>query len=524
MRSLRSLLLAALLLGPAAATAVTLRFATQNDATTLDPHAANLLPNARITQNVYEGLVARDRDFRIVPSLAVAWSQPNAKTWRFKLRAGVRFHDGTPFTADDVVFSVERTLHPLSQLKFTLQGVESARKVDDLTVDLVMREPNPVLLNHLYFMRIMSKAWSQRHAVTAPQNYKDNEDSWASRHTNGTGAFMVAQRQPDVRTVLKENPGWWNRGDAERGNVTEVVWLPMQSNATRMAALLSGEVDFVVDPPVQDVGRLTANPRTRVVEAAEARIHYLGFDVARTELLYGSKGGNPFKDVRVRRAVAAAIDVNAIRDKVFRGYTVPTGSIIAPPVHGYVKELDVREPLDRVRARQWLAEAGYPNGFEVTLDCMNTAPNSELCQAIVPMLAAIGIRVRANLLPITAFIPKVQRADTSFFWYSWGAVTFDALYTLQGLFHSYSGEQSGNGDTNMGRYADPRMDRLIGQIKVELDPARRDSLIRDALAIVRDDLPVVVLHQPVIPWAMRRNVEITPTPNNIPLFHRFSVR
>jgi peptide/nickel transport system substrate-binding protein len=298
----------------------------------------------------------------------------------------------------------------------------------------------------------------------------------------------------------------------------------MQSNATRMAALLSGEADFVVDPPVQDVGRLAANPRTKVVQAVEARIHYLGFDMGREELLYGSKGPNPFKDLRVRRAVAAAIDVNAIRDKVFRGFTLPTGSIIAPAVHGYVRELDVRAPPDRAAAKRWLAEAGYPNGFEVTLDCMNTAPNSELCQAIVPMLSAIGIRVRANLLPITSFIPKVQKADTSFFWYSWGAVTFDALYTLQGLFHTYTGDQSGNGDSNMGRYSNPLLDRLIAQIRVEPDPVRRDGLIRESLTIIRDDLPVVVLHQPVIPWAMRRNVDITPTPNNIPLFHRFSVR
>lgn len=513
-----------LALVPAVALSVTLRFATQSDATTLDPHAANLLPNARITQNVYEGLVARDADFRIVPSLAVSWSQPDPKTWRFKLRPGVKFHDGSPFTADDVVFSVERTLHPLSQLKFTLQGVEAARKVDDLTVDLLMREPNPVLLSHLFFMRIMSKSWAVRHGVTAPQNYKDNEDSFASRNTNGTGPFMVVQRTPDVRTVLKENPAWWNRNDPARGNVTEVVWLPMQSNATRMAALMSGEADFVVDPPVQDVGRLAGNPRTRVVQSAEARIHYLGFDMLRDELLYGSKGPNPFRDIRVRRAVAAAIDVNAIRDKVFRGFTQPTGSIIAPPVHGYVKELDTRQPLDRAAAKRWLAEAGYPNGFEVTLDCMNTAPNSELCQAIVPMLQSIGIRARANLLPITTFIPKVQKADTSFFWYSWGAVTFDALYTLQGLFHSYAGDQSGNGDTNMGRYSNPRMDRLIAQIKVETDPVKRDGFIREALTLVRDELPVVVLHQPVIPWAMRRNVEVIPTPNNIPLFHRFTVR
>jgi peptide/nickel transport system substrate-binding protein len=504
--------------------AKTLRFATQNDATTLDPHAANLLPNARITQNVYEGLVARDANFNIVPSLALSWSQPDTKTWRFKLRPGVTFHDGTAFTADDVVFSVERSLHPLSQLKFTLQGVQSARRVDDLTVDLVMKEPNPVLLNHLYFMGIMSRQWCARHGVLAPQNYRDNEDTFAARNANGTGPFKVELRQPDVKTVLRENTQWWNRVATSRGNVSEVIWLPMKSNATRIAALLSGEVDFVVDPPVQDVARLKKSANIRIVQSAEARIHYLGFDLAHDNLQYGPKSGNPFKDIRVRQAVAHAIDVNAIRDKVFRGFTVPTGSLIAPQVHGYVRELDVRLPLDRVKAKQLLAAAGYPQGFDITLDCMNTAPNSELCQAIAPMLTSIGIRTTANLQPITTFIPKVQKADTSFFWYSWGAVTFDALYTLQGLLHSYSGDQSGNGDSNLGRYSNPAMDALIAKIKVEPDMARRDKLIRDALEIVVRDLPVVVLHQPVIPWAMRAAVDAGASPNNIPAFDRFRIR
>ncbi|MBL8522333.1 MAG: ABC transporter substrate-binding protein [Betaproteobacteria bacterium] len=522
MRLIARLLIALIIALPVSAK--TLRFATQNDATTLDPHAANLLPNARITQNVYEGLVARDADFNIVPSLALSWSQPDAKTWRFKLRPGVTFHDGSAFTADDVVFSVERSLHPLSQLKFTLQGVQSARRVDDLTVDLVMKEPNPVLLNHLYFMRIMSRQWCTKHGVLAPQNYRDNEDTFAARNANGTGPFKVELRQPDVKTVLRENRQWWNRASPSRGNVSEVIWLPMKSNATRIAALLSGEVDFVVDPPVQDVARLKKSPNLKIVQSAEARIHYLGFDLSHDNLQYGPKSGNPFKDLRVRQAVVHAIDVNAIRDKVFRGFTIPTGSLIAPQVHGYVKELDTRLPLDRAKAKRLLAEAGYPQGFDITLDCLNTAPNSELCQAIAPMLTSVGIRVNANLMPITTFIPKVQKADTSFFWYSWGAVTFDALYTLQGLLHTYSGDQSGNGDSNLGRYSNPALDALIAKIKVEPDKVVRDRLIRDALEVVVRELPVVVLHQPVIPWAMRATVEIGASPNNIPAFDRFRMR
>lgn len=228
----------------AAADAKTLRYASQDDPQTLDPHSANLLPTTRVLAQVYEGLVGRDKNFKLVPALAVSWSQPDAKTWRFKLRSNVKFHDGQSFSADDVVFSVERALHPLSQLKSSLQGVAGARKVDNLTVDLAMKEPNPVLLNHLFQFRILSKEWAVKNRAEAPQNYKDREDTYASRNTNGTGPFKVTLRQPDVKTVLVANGDWWNKNSPEKGNLTQVDLLPVKSNATRAAALLSGEVRF----------------------------------------------------------------------------------------------------------------------------------------------------------------------------------------------------------------------------------------------------------------------------------------
>ncbi len=293
------LLLGAVLLGAIAATAgaKTLRYATQDEPQTLDPHSAQLAVTNRLLGNVYEGLVGRDKNFKIVPGLAVSWSQPDALTWRFKLRPGVKFHDGSPFTADDVVFSVERVLSPNSQLKATVQGVASAKRIDELTVDFLMKEPNPVLLNHIFTFRIMSKPWAVKHNAQLPQNYKDKEDTYSSRNANGTGPFMVKERQTDVRTVLVENPSWWNRASPERGNVTEVILLPIRSASTRVAALLSGEVDFVNDPPPQDIARLKAGSGVKVVESPEERVQYLVFDTSRDELLYSDvKGKNPFRD------------------------------------------------------------------------------------------------------------------------------------------------------------------------------------------------------------------------------------
>ena len=256
----------------ATAEAKTLRYASQDDPQTLDPHSANLVPTNRVLSQVYESLVMRDKNFKLVPALAVSWAQPDSKTWRFKLRPNVKFHGGEAFTADDVVFSVERALNPLSQLKSSVQGVASAKKVDNLTVDLIMKEPNPVLLNHLFNFRVMSKEWAVKNKTESPQNYKDREDTFASRTTNGTGPFKVTLRQPDIKTVLVANADWWNKNSPEKGNVTQVDLLPVKSNATRAAALLSGEVDFVLDPPPQDIARLKENPNVKVVEGHDASV------------------------------------------------------------------------------------------------------------------------------------------------------------------------------------------------------------------------------------------------------------
>jgi len=518
------LLAASCTFGAFDACARTLRYATQDEPQTLDPHSASLAVTTRLLSNVYEGLVGRDKGFRLVPWLAESWSQLDNRTWRFRLRPNVKFHDGSPFTADDVVFSLERVLSANSQLKSTVQGVASARKIDPLTVDLIMKEPNPVLLNHLFSFRIMSKIWAIKNNSLYPQNYRDKEDTYASRHANGTGPFMIKERQTDVRTVLVANPHWWNNASQEKGNVTEVILLPIKSNATRAAALLSGEADFVNDPPPQDIARLKSAANVKVVENPEQRVQYLAFDVNRDELLYSNvKRKNPFRDVRVRRAIAHAIDVEAIRSKVMRNLSMPIGSLITSTEQGYAKEADVRLPLDRQKAKLLLADAGYPDGFEITLDCGNNQPAADICQAIPPMLAQIGIKVMPNIVPTTNYFGKLQRLDTSFYLLSWGTPTSDALYTLQFTLHTPIGDGSGSGDGNYGRHTNPKFDFLVDKARIENDLGKRDALIRDALLILTNELPVLPLHQSIIPWAMRKNVTAVFPPNGVPYFFRFRV-
>ena len=505
-------------------TAKTLRYATQDEPQTLDPHSASLAVTTRLLSNVYDPLIGRDKNFNLVPWLALSWTQPDALTWRFKLRPNVKFHDGAPFTADDVVFSVERALSANSQMKSTVQGVARAKKIDELTVDIIMREPNPVLLNHLFGFRIMNKAWATKNNALNPQNYQDREDTFASRNANGTGPFILKERQTDVKTVLVANPNWWNKASPERGNVTEVILLPIKSNATRAAALLSGEVDFVNDPSPQDIVRLRTIPDIKILEGLEARVQYLAFDTHRDELLYSNvKGKNPFKDLRVRQAIAYAIDIQAIKSKVMRNFSNPVGAIITSSDQGYSKDGDKRAPLDRDKAKKLLAEAGYAHGFSVTLDCGNNQPAADICQAISPMLAQIGIAVTANIVPTSNYFSKLQKFDTSFYLLSWGTPTSDALSTLQFLLRTNDGRGLGNGDGNYGRYSNPKFDQLVDAFKVEPDRQKRDAMIREALLILNAELPVLPLHQAIIPWAMRKNVTAVFPSNSVPNFFRFNI-
>ena len=505
----------------AAAPAKTLRYASQDDPQTLDPHSANLLATSRLTSQIYDPLVWRDRAWKPMPWLAVSWTQVSERVWRFRLREGVRFHDGSPFTAEDVVFSVERALSPTSQMRTAIQGVQSARRIDDLTVELVLAQPNPALLHHLTNFRIMSRAWCRKNGAERPQDYKNKEDVFSARNANGTGPFVMREWSPDVRVRLEQNRDWWgHKAGAFESNVTDVVMLPIKSPSTRISALLSGEVDLVVDPPVQDVARLRSQPQLTVLEGGEMRVQYLTFDLKRDELLYGSvKDRNPFKDLRVRQAVAHAIDAEAIRTKVMRGLARPTGSIITDQVQGYHPDGAARLAFDRERARTLLTEAGYPKGFEVTLDCGNNQPAADICQAIAPMLTQVGIRARPNIVTQQSFFPKIEKYDTSFYLLSWGGgVTSDALYSLNALFHTPAGK--GDGDFNMGRWSDAEMDTLIERMKVESDPAKRNEAIRQALVRVNRELPVVAIHQPLIPWAMRKGIQAWFSPVNTVYFHR----
>ncbi len=503
-----------LCVGWGAAHAVTLRIASAFDPQTMDPHALALLYHTRVSVQIYESLVNRDEQFRLESSLALSWQATGPTTWRFKLRPGVVFHDGTPFTADDAVFSIERVLAPPSQRAFQLKGVKSARKIDDLTLELALEAPDAVLPEKLTQLGMMSKAWSVAHAVEKAQDFNAKQETFAVRNANGTGPFVLDRFEPDIRTVLKRNPRWWGWSDKRSGNLDEVTLVAIRSDATRLAALVSGEIDLVLDPPVQDIERLKREPAIKLLQVTDLGQQYLTFDMARDELGESdAKGKNPFKDLRVRRAVYHALNVELITQKVLRGQGVPTGAFLSPKVDGSPPELDKRLPYDPARARALLAEAGYPNGFSVTLDCVNVPWREAVCQAMTAMLTQVGIRTALRSSPTNQFFPKLSGATASFIEYGW-TPNPDAWSSLNGLFRSW--DKSGLGTFNAGRYSNPKLDVLIDNMRVEPDLTRRRAMVGVALRIVGDELPFIPLYRRTLTWAMSKKVSAVQWPSDWP--------
>lgn len=494
------------------ADAKTFRWASQGDILTMDPHSQNEGLNNSMSDHIYEPLVNRGKTMAIEPCLATSWTQLNPTTMRFKLRDKVIFHDGAAFSADDVVFSITRALEKTSDFSAYMQGIKSAKKIDGLTVDIVSDGPNPTLLDQLTEVRMMNKAWALKNNAQKPQDFKNKEETYSARNTNGTGPFILKAREPDIKTVIVVNPKWWGKRDSE--SIDEVIYTPIKNNATRISALLSGEVDFVLDPPVQDVPKLKEDKAIKVLEGNENRTIFLNFDQGRDELLYGSKGKNPFKDIRVRQAMLQAIDVNAIYVSVMRKLSLPTMSLIAPQVRGYTKEVENRPPVDIAKAKKLMADAGFGNGFDVTLDCPDNRyiNDQAICVAIAGMLAKIDIRVKVNAMPRALYFPKLQNTDTSMYLLGWGVPTFDSLYTLQSIVRTKG--LGGDGTWNFSGYSNPKIDAIIDALKTEVDIKKRAELTKTALLLEQADVGHIPLHHQIIPWAMRSTITVVHRADN----------
>jgi peptide/nickel transport system substrate-binding protein len=508
--------LAALVVGAAPLDARTLRWARSMDVSTLDPHAANTGPEILLAHQVYEPLIIRQVDGWMVPALATSWAlTADPKIWEFKLRPNVRFHDGAPFTADDVVFSIERARSEASDMKSLLSSMESVTKVDELTVRIRTKGPDPLLPNNLTDIFIMDREWSEKNGATRPHNAKTKDASFAAAHANGTGAYALVSRQPGVNTVLRQNDGYWGRGEFPL-EITEIDYRPIPDNAARIAALQAGDVDFVQDVPVQDAQRLQGTPGIRVNTGPENRSVFLGMDVGSRELRSSNiKGRNPFAHRRVREAVNIAIDRDAIRRVVMLGQSVPAGIIVPPFSHGYSKDLDRLPQVDQQRARALLHEAGYRDGFSVTLHCTNDRyVNDEgLCRRIAEMLGEIGIRVSVTAQPAVQHFPQVRRAELDFYLLGWGVTTFDSEYIFSLLYHTNTGALGGWNGT---KFSDAAVDADIRALRTEIDVGRRNAGIAALWQRLKAETIYIPLHNQTITHAMRDEFNIPIDVSNQP--------
>ncbi len=492
------------------ARAASLNVATAFDPQTMDPHSLALQYHTRVVFQIYEPLVGRDQNYRLAPVLATSWSQVDPLTWRFKLRPGVRFHDGSPFTAEDAVFSFERAMAPPSQRQFVLKGLKAVRMVDPLTIDLQLAAPDAVLPQKLVLVAMMSKRWAQAHHVERAQDFNARQETFAVRNANGTGAYRLDRYEPDIRTTLKAFPQWWNRAAADNGNVDSASFVTIRSDATRLAALHSGEVDLVLDPPYQDVDELRHDGAIAVTQVGDISTDYLAFDQASAKL--PGLASNPFKDIRVRRAVYEAINIDLVIQKVLKGLATPTGDLLAPAAGNDAPPQAQRPRFDAVHARALLREAGYPQGFDLSMDCVNVAFREHVCQAIAAMLTQVGIRTALHTSPSTQFFPMITEGKVSLAEFGFTGSTEDGWQGLNGLLHTW--DKDGGGTFNGGRYSNPRLDALIDALRTERDAAARRVQMAAALKLATDDIAYVPLYRRTLSWVMQKKVHVVMQPDD----------
>ena len=482
------------------ASAETLRWGSRADIYSLDPDSVASTSNLAFLNHIYEALVRYDANFKIEPALATEWKLIDNKVWRFTLRKGVKFHNGADFTADDVVASLARVSDPTSPLRGNIPLYVSSKKVDDYTVDVEVSAPTSLFLNDMTNIFMFNAKWLKDNNTEKPTDVATKAEGYATHNTNGTGPFKLESRMPDSKTVLVVNDGWW---DEKKHNLDRIEYLPIASPATRVAALLSGEVDLVDSAPIQDLPRLESSPDIVVKKRAELRTVFIGFN--RKEKLEDGRD-NPFNDVRVRQAIEAAIDRDLINKKVMRGLARPSGSLIAPEIAGYAKALDTFSPADPELSKKLLAEAGH-EGLKFTYMCMNDESINEedFCAGIANMLKRAGFDPAIDIAPRAVQSPKRTNGKADVFNLSWAnEPTLDAYSLLAQVLSTKTGKV---GVSNYGGWSYPELDKAVEQAVQEADNAKRLQLEEAALKIAKDDTILIPLHQQPIAWAMQAKVK-----------------
>ncbi|WP_425083615.1 ABC transporter substrate-binding protein [Ruegeria profundi] len=499
-------------LAASAAQAAEFKWASTTDPQTMDPHAVNSAAVLGFLNNVYEGLVRRGKDMSVEPALATSWeSIGDGEGWRFTLREGVTFHDGSTFDAQDVLFSYQRASDEVSDTRSWFAPISEVRVVDDYTVDFMTTAPNPLFPSSIANWMIMDQGWAEANEAALPDKETGNH---ATLNANGTGAFQITAREPGLRTVLEPFEGWW--GDAEH-NITRAEFNPIQNSATAVAALLSGDVDMIEPVPIQDVARLQGNDEVEVIQGIEARVIMLGFDHQADALKYTDDAGkpNPFQDARVRQAVAHAVNVDAILATIMRGNAEAASQLVSPAMSGYSAANAERPAYDVEAAKALLAEAGYADGFSFGLKCPNDRylNDEAVCQAIVSMLAQIGLTAELDAMPVRNYWPELREDNYDMYLLGWSPGTFDAEHPVRFLVATPN-EEKKLGSWNFGGFSNARVDELLPQIQSELDEGARQAMLDEVTNIIQDEQVYVPMYVQPLVWGTRGNIGLTQRPDN----------
>lgn len=509
-------LLAALLC--TAARAAELRIGLSGEVTSLDPQLLASQPNLTVARHVFESLTDVDPQTKLIPGLAESWRAIDTVTWEFKLRRGVKFHDGSDFTAEDAAFSLQR---PLS-IKGSPGGfasyvryIASATAVDAHTLRIKTKYPYGALPEEINSILIVSK----KHALNAGP-----EDFDAGRAMVGTGPYKFVKYQRGDRLELARNDQWWGKAPAWDKVTLRVI----PADPSRTAALLSGELDVIEHVPSADIKKLNKNNKLIVIQTTSWRTVLLHLDQYRAQPpgVSGADGKplskNPFMDLRVRQAISKAINRGAIAERVMEGLAVPAANIVSPGVFGHNPALKA-EPYDPEGAKKLLAAAGYPKGFRVTLAGPNNRyiNDEQVLQTVAQLLTRVGITTRVEATPMSAFLGRVRKEETGFMLLGWG--TFAADLALRSLVATPNPEK-GYGAWNWGHYSNPKVDALMEQALASVDREKRETLARSANTLAMNDLAFIPLHHQVVSWAMRAGLNYTPRTDEFTFAHHFTPR
>lgn len=493
-------MLAALCLN-GAVVAETLRIGIAVEPSSLDPHYHDIQPNLQIARQIFDFLITRDARQRLGPGLAESWTRIDDKTWEFKLHQGVTWQDGSPFTADDVIFTFGRVPNvPGSPGGYGAHVLgKTVTKVDDHTIRVTTEKPEPLMLNDLSTFAIVSKKYGEN-ATTGDYN--------SGKAAIGTGPYRLKEWVRGDRLVLEANKDYWG----PKPKWDEVIYKPIASNVSREAALLGGQVDIIDNVPLADIARLKTNPNIVLSQSPSNRLIFFSLDSNRptSPFVTGNDDKplwpNPLRDGRVRKAISMAINRAGIVKRIMYDDAIPAGQIVPEGFFGYDPALKV-VPYDPAGAKKLLAEAGYPQGFHLTVHSpRDRYPNdASVAEAVAQMLAQIGIKTEVAILPASVYFTKAAHLEFSFALFSFGSDTGEASSPLNGMLSTYN-PQAGAGAFNRGRYSDVDFDAAMQQAFATLDDAKREKLLQEATEIAMADYAVIPVHFQTNTWALRKGL------------------